>query len=151
MLGLVKTKQDAEECINACVNLHAALFSIKDSVENKIDEYFSYGKKNKILSLCRINKITMTSPEEVQHFVMYIKSEIEHLTVINMSVAFEPNEKTINMISLWFLNNINKAVLLDIVYDSKLIGGTIITYNGKYKDYSLRKKLENIDINNIHV
>src|SRR4030043_35871 len=54
------------------------------------------------------------------------------------------DEKMVKEISAWFIENYGKNVLVDLVSDKSLIGGAIVEFNQSSKDFSLKKRLEDI-------
>lgn len=64
--------------------------------------------------------------------------EIEKLKVLNLTVAFRPNLANLTKIWQWANINLGSGVVLDINYDFRLIAGAIVTWKGKYRDYSFQ-------------
>ena len=62
---------------------------------------------------------------------------------LELTIAFQPNEETINLFSDWVKKNVEKDLLLDLHFDKGIVGGAVIISEGAYKDYSVRKKLSN--------
>lgn len=142
IVELMKTKQEASDYITALGTCHDLLFNSKHNPETVLNDTFPYEKKGKLLSLLEKYHITKTDSHLVQQFLQLLKEEIQKLPVVTLSIAFEPNDHTIASISDFFMLRIKRVVLLEIIVNEKIIGGTIITYKGVYKDYSVKKKLE---------
>lgn len=66
------------------------------------------------------------------------RSEIEKLQVLNLRIAFEPNWASLTKIWQWANVNLGPGVVLDIDCDFRLIAGAIVTWKGKYRDYSFQ-------------
>lgn len=62
---------------------------------------------------------------------------------IELVVAFEPTQSSLEKISNWVKMNI-APVLIDYKLDKRLLGGAIVTYKGKISDGSLLKKFHEI-------
>ncbi len=144
---LVKTKQDASEfttSLGTCINL---LFNSRNNPETIVNQTFPYEKKGKLLSLLEKYKIARTDSSLVKQFLQQLKDDIQKIPVVTLCIAFEPNDHTIDSVSDYFMLQIKIVVLLDIIVNEKIVGGTIITYKGVYKDYSIKKKLEDRLVN----
>lgn len=62
---------------------------------------------------------------------------------VKLTIAFQPDEDTITLFSDWFKKNIGKEALIDLQFDKSIVGGAQLIVNGIYKDYSVRKNLNN--------
>lgn len=74
----------------------------------------------------------------------FLKSLIQTLKKrksLKLSVGIIPNESLIEDLFNWARQNISEDILIDINTSKDVIGGAVISYNGKYFDYSLRKFL----------
>jgi hypothetical protein len=111
-----------------------------------------YMQEGKYLELVRSevrNWVLQAVDEEIASLGIsrekYLKDLQEALTKFNLlelKVAFEPTSSNIENIHNWARKNISEYIVLELIYDPKLIGGAIITYKGKYLDLSLVKKFD---------
>jgi len=62
--------------------------------------------------------------------------------VVNLVLAFSPEKKLFSHLKLWVKENVNPDAVLDISVDQSILAGALITYNGYYKDFSLKKKVQ---------
>jgi len=106
-----------------------ALLSIREATAKKIMEIFS---KNKIDS----NK------EAVRDFLETLKNLIQKFKIIKLILAFDPTYQTIEKIHEFVSENIGIGYILDIEIDETVLGGSVVIFNGIYKDFTLRKSLE---------
>lgn len=70
------------------------------------------------------------------------------LPILKLTMAFEPSESVIDNISNWARSNLQSGMLLDLSLDRSLLGGAQIVHEGKYYDYSLKKKIKEVFENN---
>ncbi len=75
-------------------------------------------------------------------FFKSLKAELASLKYLELTIAFEPTLETLSKISDWARKNIAESLCLDIKRDKRIIGGAIITYNGRFKDYSLVNEVD---------
>lgn len=71
------------------------------------------------------------------------RSEILKMPRIRLTIAIDPEDSFLDKICSWFNANTGKTFLLDIAVDASIVGGLLITYNGIYRDLSLKAKLNN--------
>jgi F0F1-type ATP synthase delta subunit len=86
----------------------------------------------------RNNNISPGSNSPLKDFFDKIREKVSSMPVISLTLAFEPGEETLKILSDWFPLNINRQILLDIKIDTNLIAGAYISFNGKYLDSSVR-------------
>ena len=60
---------------------------------------------------------------------------------ITLTLAFQPDDATISLFSDWIKKNIRADLLIDLQFDTSIVGGVLLIADGAYKDYSVRKKL----------
>lgn len=133
----IQTKSEAKEL----------LFGI-----NLILESFNFKKKSfeavleKSLSL-KVSEIIKTfisekDKKDVQESLITLKNKLQALKAITLTLAFSPTGDSIKKISSWIKENLGEEFIFEIEEDPTIIGGAIIVYKGKYKNLSLKKKLE---------
>jgi hypothetical protein len=66
-----------------------------------------------------------------------LKAKINSLTYLGLRIAFEPNLEAVGKFYTWVRQNIGEGVALDIVIDKTVLGGAVIEYKGKIKNFSV--------------
>lgn len=138
----IKTKSQATDFSAKLDALNESIFKVGFDLETALSGYFSLDKKDKFLKLCRDNNVNIKSPSDLKAFFEKLQDKVREIKIINLTLAFEPNDKTLKKFIQWFQVNMQKEVLFEIEVDPRLVAGAVITYNGKYQDYSLRKKVD---------
>ena len=81
--------------------------------------------------------------ENIYQIFTKIEPEIEKLPTLTLYLAFEPNEQAISYLGPMVRKIFEDPTLLtSIKVDPSLIAGCGLSFNGMYKDYSLRAKIE---------
>ena len=80
----------------------------------------------------------------IKEYLIGLREQLQKFKVLKLSIAFEPREFTIDNLLAWVLKNLGFGIVLDIKTDKTILAGTIIEFEGKYKDLSLKKKLEEV-------
>lgn len=88
------------------------------------------------------NNIKITDKSTIKDFLVTLREKIHNLKPFKICLAFEPPQAIINTIFSWILRNLGFGYVLDVEENKGIIGGAIISFGGKYKDYSLRKTIE---------
>ena len=142
-LKSVKTTEEAQKLTLQIDNLLESLFyegkeefekavsAIRYDVSEIIKEEFLRDEK-------------YNGKETIKDFLTKLKEKIQTLKILELNIAFDPSDKTIETIHDWVLNNIGEDYVLSVTVDKRLIGGAIVIYDGKYKDFSLKKKLDEV-------
>ncbi len=132
------TKPQAIDFSTRLATISQELYHTNFSLEKSLMEQFGMQKKDKFITVLRENKIHTESNSDLVTFFTAIQEKISLLPVLSLTIAFEPEEQTLKRISEWFVLTMHKQVLFEILVDPTLIGGAAITFNGKYKDCSIR-------------
>jgi len=111
---------------------------LSEKLKNKVSESF----KKEIENLEKEEKYI--SLEKFSEFFDNFKEFLLKIPIVKLEIAFEPRESFILEINEWFKKNLGKKVILDLFVNPKIVGGAKIEYQGKWKDYSLSKKIEKI-------
>lgn len=142
LLDIVKTKEDRIQFLSQLDALTHAFFSHEKEAMSILDQTISYKSKEKLLQIAQQNKISITDEQAFQSFIETVKQTVSEFPEVTITLAFAPTQEVITVISGWFSVHAKKAMILDIAVDKSLIGGVIIGFNGMYKDFSLKKKLQ---------
>lgn len=70
------------------------------------------------------------------------EEEIKKLNPLVIYIPFEIPEKDVVNLGIWIRQNFKGIFLFDLKYDPNLIGGIALVWNGIYRDYSLKGKIE---------
>ncbi len=70
-----------------------------------------------------------------------LKEDLTKTPKLLMTLAFKPDAKFTNQLFLWVKTTVGPSYLLELAYDPDIIGGSVIVYNGLYKDFSLKKDM----------
>ena len=63
---------------------------------------------------------------------------------MKLKIAFSPSSEFLEEINQWFEKELSVKVILDLTINPKIVGGAIIEYQGNWRDFSLRKKIDNL-------
>ena len=138
------TKTEANDFLNTLTAITDTIFQTDFRIETALSEKFGITVSDRLLSLMRENNINIQSRDEIKTFLQKMHDMISALPVLSLTVAFEPQERTLKALSEWFVINIKKQVLFEFTVDHKLVAGATLTYKGKFFDFSIRPVLERI-------
>lgn len=93
------------------------------------------------------NNIKLSDRQTIKDYLVGLRDKIHNFKTIKIFLAFQPSEVTIDNIFTFVLKNFGFGFILDIKEDRTIFGGAIISFRGKYKDYSLRKAIEEAFVN----
>lgn len=72
-----------------------------------------------------------------------LEKQISTIKALTIYLTFEPDNESLKQIGERARKTFgNPTLLLDVKYDPKLIAGAALSWNGLYRDYSLREKIE---------
>lgn len=134
ILSTVRTKQELDLLSQEIDLLSASLYKDHGTEFETILEGSVRAKVS-----AEIKNALSKSQTKKSEFLKGLSAELTKLKVLKLTLAIEPTEKNISKYFQWVEANIGKGVVLDVDFDKKLIAGTIISYQGEYRDYSLKK------------
>ncbi len=85
-------------------------------------------------------------PEEKRALLEKLEEELLKIPVMKMKIAFRPREETVDRISRWIEDNLERKIVLDIGTDPEIMTGAVLELGGKWIDLSSEKRLDKIDI-----
>lgn len=77
-----------------------------------------------------------------KQFLEDLHKKLQERKVLRLTLAFEPSEAIIEAISAWVRENLGQEWVLSLSCDPSIVGGCVIEKEGKYMDYSVRRKLD---------
>lgn len=83
-----------------------------------------------------------TGDEGQKRFLEELVAQLKKLTLAKVTLAFEPNDEFVAKLSSEITGIVGKKVIIDISVEPKIVGGLLLEYQGHYRDYSLRSKVD---------
>jgi F0F1-type ATP synthase delta subunit len=142
--NFLKTTDDVTVLLDLVTGLSGAIFKSEDNFETILTSQTPYAFSQAILQLAKRHHLDSSDKSDVDLFLRHLKEAIVALPTVHVTLAFLPKQALIEELSEWFITNYQTKVLLHIVVDPTIIGGAVFSFNGKYRDFSLRKKLREL-------
>ena len=138
LLDKLKTKEEVAVLEVEVEDLLANLYKIT----NDFDTTLKGSVRAWVYELVSV-EISKSNVDKVKYFED-LKTELSKFKVLELTLAVEPNYSLIENIHDWLRQNIGKGIVIDVDYDSSVIAGSIISFNGHYLDLSLRKSFDEV-------
>jgi F0F1-type ATP synthase delta subunit len=129
LFSKVKTRQEAEDVVGALQGMQRSKGARKDISEKLLRQLESLGRKSGY-------GVLLTEFEQLFYGAK---------TVV-LTLSFYPTEAVIDRICGWFEENLEERVIVDLIVDTDIIGGLKVMCNERFRDYSVRTKLENMGV-----
>jgi F0F1-type ATP synthase delta subunit len=101
--------------------------------------------KNRVrsyLSEYIINKLSVEDID-IEKLLKDLIEETENTPSVRLIIAYEPSEDAIDRFYSFITSACQRHIFLDIGYSPDIIGGAVIIYEGKYRDFSFKYVFEN--------
>lgn len=82
------------------------------------------------------------NPTRLSEQFQVLEDLIKNCKLVMLYIPFEIPEVEIKKLGVWFKQNLGNNSLFEIEFDSNLIGGCAISYNGIYRDYSIKQRID---------
>lgn len=138
------TKTEANDFLTRITTISEMIFQTDFNLEKALKEQLGVNKGDHFLTLMRENNINSESLPVVKDFLHMLMEKIPTLPTLSLTIAFEPQEQTLKVLSEWCLVNLQKQILFEISVDPHLVGGALISNNGKFFDFSIRPTVTRI-------
>lgn len=147
ILKSLKTVEEAEEFSSQIDILLKNLFKTQaQPLEESLKKLIDLKTSGIIKQAIKDKDIDPSDHAAIENLLNDIKEEIQKLKVLKLCLAFNPTTEIIEDIFDWVLKNIGNGIILDIEKDESIIGGAIIVFEGRYKDLTIRKRFEEINV-----
>lgn len=145
ILGDIKTVDRLDNFLAEIENVLLDLFKVKNkSIDQILDKTAGKSTADTLRKLIEKNKIDSSDYNSLDKLLNGIKQDLKKIRILKMSLAIDPTSETIDRLFDWVKENMGEGIILDIDKDESILGGAIISFNGRYKDFSLKRKLEEI-------
>lgn len=137
------TKSQANDFSTRLATIKSKIYETEFNLEKNLREQFGIQKKDKFLTLLRENNISMESNSALSKFLEEIQTTISNLPQASLTLAIEPNEEILKAISDWFLLNLKRQVVIEVLVKTNIIAGATVSFNGKHFDSSIKSEFDN--------
>lgn len=142
--GLIELTQTTDDVVKLDEEIDLLLQSIyhvdKDMIEDTLERMVRIRVAMEIRKI--IKQTASSRKEDIKILLSNAYRTICALPILKLTLAFEPSEAVIGNLSRWARQNLAAGILLDLSLDRSVLGGSVISYNGKFYDLTLKKKLQ---------
>lgn len=140
-LTVIQSLQTKEEADNFCDELSLLSASLYKVGKDDFQKTATTKIRQKSLVLMQRyiadKHIRLDDREKIHELITTLQQAITSCSVFQVTLSFEPTQETIDILFSWIMTNIKNPTLLSVVVRPALIAGCILSYDGKYKDYTL--------------
>jgi hypothetical protein len=130
---LLYTTEDVRELVSGIESIQAAIYKGKADFDKELHQSVS--------SL--FTEIFETESQgNWEKYLDDLKQELLNLKVLEITIGTELNRNSLEEIGDVAKKFISDRVVLDILVERSILGGAILSINGKYKDYSLKSEVD---------
>lgn len=138
----ILTHEELQQLIRSLEEIDKAFFTVHTDIDKTLETQLDYIKRDSIVSYFTKNGHDIHNPQLFHQFVQQVIIEAKHLPVLTIILSFSPNRSEIEEIIKWLYINTNKRFILEVQVNNAIVGGSILGYNGQYKDNSVKKRVE---------
>lgn len=112
--------------------LQARLFKSPDKIKEIPVE------DNKWLNTLDIKILGYFNAYNIDRQLKELEQKLHEVKPVTIFLPFEIPDEEVNNLGLYIRKNFKSDLVIDIKFDGNLIGGAALSWNGSYKDYSVR-------------
>ncbi len=148
ILSSIKTTEHAQELIFEIDILLSTLFRAQNQGFEQALRLIRVNTANYLRESLMLSEVeALNDRDNINNFLIKLKEKLQAQKILKISLSFEASENSIDNLFNWVLKNLGSGIILNINTDKSIIGGTIIEFEGRYKDLTLKKKLEEVFAN----
>lgn len=141
----IRTIKEAEEF---CSEASFVLNNIYNVGNNNVNQILSKHSSEKTAGIIKRiladNKVLPSDFASCEKILNEMIEQIKKMKIVRLTLAIQPSDDLLDRISQWVNENLGKNNLIEIDKDEQILGGAILSIDGKYKDFSLKKSLSDI-------
>lgn len=143
-IRMVRTKEEKDILRDQIMMLEATLFrpeseDFEKILKTRLPKHIAEAMRD-ILSQSPLKE----NPAAMKDFFQNLKDTIDILPFLKLSLSFSPSEEMIQRLHEWVEKNLGIGILLDISYDTLILGGAQIIFQGKYKELTLSQMITDV-------
>lgn len=139
----IKTREQLEEFSSEIDNILSSLFKVKNkNIEEILNNTVGQKTLEIVKKLVQENKIDSSDYNSLDKLLNGIKQDFKKIRILKMSLAIDPTSEIIDHLFDWVKKNLGEGIILDIDKNETILGGAVISFDGMYKDLSLKRTLE---------
>jgi F0F1-type ATP synthase delta subunit len=142
LMSLITTAEELNDLLDKLDKLSTLLGKIDTNFEPQIKQILDFDKFNAFITDFGNLHLKPNSQSDLGNYIEFIKKKIENLKVLKFTLAIDPSQELVDEIYYWIGKNIGENIILDLNTDKTIIAGGIVEFQGKFKDYSLKRKLD---------
>lgn len=136
VLSQIQSRDDLIKVLDELSILKNSLYQTK---ENTFDQVLKTQVREKIAH--EIDAVLVANSDKAG-VIKELTRQIESLKTLELTLGFEPTKETIQKIFAWVRTNLGEGIVVGTKYDPDIVGGVLISFNGKYADLSLKKAID---------
>lgn len=141
ILDLIKTKSDLDKLLAGVRMIKDSLYKV-GSYEQALNKEIDAEIDAKVVAMIQ----KATEGKDIRNFLLELEKRLENFKFLKLTICFEPTPEQLANIMEWVNKNLAQGILLEINYDSSLVGGAIVEFEGKYGDFTIKRKLEEMNV-----
>jgi F0F1-type ATP synthase delta subunit len=146
LLDEIITTHEASEYINRLQHLANSLYHTDKTPLETMADVLTPQEHQRLISYAQKQSIDLENPENLHHLVQDLHDYITNIPIITLTVAFTPTQAFVKELTGWLSMHTTPPLRLEFEVNPDIIGGAIISYNGKTTDYSFRHQIEQITL-----
>ncbi len=145
LIILVKTTTEAQHLLTEIDILLRLLYTLENGRPDAIlTKYVSHDFAVSLIRSFKKNNISWDDQEKTKDFLFGLKKSIEAAKVLKLTLSFKPDSHMVSLFSGHITRTFGQYILLDFTYDPSIMGGAIISFQGVYKNFTLKKRIADV-------
>lgn len=142
IIQYITTKDELDLLLRKLADISQQLFTVKNQAKDLLSEQFSSELAAAILEHFRQNKLDIDNQQDFHTFVTQFEEFAQSLPIVSITLGISPTDKIAQKITQWIRSQLDTVHIIAFSTDTSLIAGATVGYRGLFKDFSIKKQLE---------
>lgn len=142
ILNNIQTVEDADTLSSQIDIILENIYKTTNiSISKLIDQTLSSETVVEIKKVFLEHALSFEHHEEIKSFFTSLKEELSKCKIMTLTLAYHPTPEHIKQLKNWCIQNLNDQIIFEFQFETELVAGTIVIFNGHYLDFSVKSKL----------
>lgn len=144
IFNVLVTKDENQDCIEQIGNLLEAMYELNTKPQEQlIKEFFTPVIGDLIVQNMKKNLISLSDRHQCSEYFNGLAQALETAKTINITLSIQPDSEMLKAMSNFLQEKFpHEHFLLDVKVAPSLLGGAQIAWEGRYRNFSLAKKID---------
>lgn len=144
IIAAVRTVEEREMVLEALRALEESIYELNRDLAGAALKRILPPRLFGIFSEAALTYDAGKDQEPLKKFIADARAALDGLSELKIEFAIRPREEVINRVYEWVRREVGDRLILNADYNKTMLGGVRLTFNGRYKEFSLASMVSRV-------